>query len=274
MSHPDLHSSTPADPPAVGEHPPRKVTQDFGPPPVRRGVESGQLNLACQPQSLRRHHARHLAVTRHHRIPRRDAGVRDHRVVSALGLQRHVIARRGASTCDLAPAAITARSAAISPASVSTASRRAPSMRKPSALARRSSAPCRHAHDAPAPLHRRQDRDTDRSLPPARRRCSAGSALARAVAIHRPTAPASARHSPAAAATPSPLRRTRRGSGTRSASPAARSARPTPASSARRRCSSGAFNNSGRSARAVVATRASVAPARRKRVSHGSSRGR
>ena len=48
-----------------------------------------------------------------------------------------------ASTCDLAPAAITARSAAISPASVRTASRRAPSMRKPSALARRSSAPCR-----------------------------------------------------------------------------------------------------------------------------------
>ena len=95
VAHPDLHLVRREIMRQVGKHAPRKVAQHRGTLPVRRSIEPGQLHLPGETQTLRRHHARHLPVARHHRIARCDAWLRDERVVATLGLQRHAIAGGG-----------------------------------------------------------------------------------------------------------------------------------------------------------------------------------
>ena len=86
-----------------GKHLPRELPQDLRAFPVRRGGEARQLHLTGEAQTLRRHHASHLAVARHDRIARLDAGVADHHVIAALGFQRHAIPGLGRQRFRIRP---------------------------------------------------------------------------------------------------------------------------------------------------------------------------
>ena len=141
MTHPDLHLLFRQIRRQIGEHLPRKVAHDRGTLPVRRRVQSGKFHLTGQPQSLRRHHACHLPVTRHDWIARRNARVRDDCVIPSFRLQRHVIACLPRKQSRPRPRGnhrpIRGDLARRGAHGMQTS----PSMRKPTALSRRSSAP-------------------------------------------------------------------------------------------------------------------------------------
>ncbi len=149
---------------------PRKVAQHPGSSPVRCGFQPRQLHLTSQPQPLRRHHTRHLAVTRHHRVARRDPGIGDHRVIARA---RSPAARdrplRRQAACECAPARdhrlvrrdLAHRRCVPRAAGDLQCGSRSPC---PAAVL----APRCHRRAAPGPRHRRRDRGTGRSPPPAR----------------------------------------------------------------------------------------------------------
>jgi len=68
------------------------VAQDCRPPPVRCGVETGELDLPGNAQAVAGHRHRHLAVAGHYRMARAGAGFGDDGVIAALGLERDAVA--------------------------------------------------------------------------------------------------------------------------------------------------------------------------------------
>ncbi len=93
VPHPDLDPVGRQVARQVRECPQRKVAQDGRPPPIRRGIQAGQLDLPGDAQSAAGHRNRHLAVAGHDRVARAGAGRSDDGVIATLGFKAHPVSR-------------------------------------------------------------------------------------------------------------------------------------------------------------------------------------
>ena len=94
MPHPDLDPVGGQVSRQTGEGAQRIVAQDGCPPPIRRRVETGQLDLTSDAHAAAGHCDHHLTVAGHDGMAWARARRRDHRMIAALGLKADPVARR------------------------------------------------------------------------------------------------------------------------------------------------------------------------------------